>query len=53
MTPQAAHQLQLQVLDLGWHVQQVSKTLYPMSASQIIHDIDIWKMLIDETFNIE
>jgi hypothetical protein len=29
-------QLQLQVLELGWHVQQVSTTFYPMSAS-IIH----------------
>jgi hypothetical protein len=48
---QAAHQLQLQVLELGLHVQQVSTTSYPMSASQIY--IDIWKMLIDETFNIK
>ncbi len=24
-----------------------------MSASQIVHNIDIWNMLIDETFNIE
>jgi hypothetical protein len=50
---QAAHQLQLQVLKLGLHVQQVSTTLYPMSASQIVHNIYIWNMLIDETFDIE
>jgi hypothetical protein len=35
------------------HVQQVSTTSYPMSASQIVHDINIWKILIDETFDIE
>ncbi len=52
-TPQAAHQLQLHVLELGQHVQQVSTTSYPMSESQIVHNIDIWKMLIDETFDIE
>jgi hypothetical protein len=53
MSPQAAHQLQLQVLELGQHVQQVSTTSYPMSALQIVHDIDIWTILIDETFDIE
>ncbi len=41
-------ELQLQVLELGQHVQQVSTTLYPMSASQIVHNIHIWKILIDE-----
>ncbi len=53
MSPQAAHQLQLQIMELGLHVQQVSTTLYHMSASQIVHDINIWKILIDETFDLE
>jgi hypothetical protein len=53
MRPQAAHQLQVQVLELGLHVQQVSTTSQPMSASQILHYINIWKILSDETFDIE